>query len=135
MDTTRSLHHLAATAVTVRLLSLKLYNLVKLNSYKYYKCDIRSNSRNEGKEKRQSRKSEPLPFFFCPGPVEVGDFLFWLVIFFGLVLSLKLHIESRTFAGIVSVHLFCACHFHHAWVVSYDTVSPTVANTLKCNFF
>ena len=23
----------------------------------------------------------------CPGPVEVGDFLFWLVIFFGLVLS------------------------------------------------
>ena len=28
-----------------------------------------------------------------PGPVEVGDFLFWLVIFFGLVLSLKLQIE------------------------------------------
>ena len=28
-----------------------------------------------------------------PGPVEVGDFLFWLVIFFGLALSLKLQIE------------------------------------------
>ena len=28
-----------------------------------------------------------------PGPVEVGDFLFWFVIFFGLVLSLKLEIE------------------------------------------
>ena len=28
-----------------------------------------------------------------PGPVEVGDFLFWLVIFFGLVLSLKLQME------------------------------------------
>ena len=28
-----------------------------------------------------------------PGPVEVGDFLFRLVIFFGLVLSLKLQIE------------------------------------------
>ena len=28
-----------------------------------------------------------------PGPVEVADFLFWLVIFFGLVLSLKLQIE------------------------------------------
>ena len=28
-----------------------------------------------------------------PGPVEVGDFLFWLVIFFGLVLSSKLMIE------------------------------------------
>ena len=28
-----------------------------------------------------------------PGPVEVGDFLFWLVNFFGLVLSLKLQME------------------------------------------
>ena len=28
-----------------------------------------------------------------PGPVEVGDFLFWPVIFFGLVLSLQLQME------------------------------------------
>ena len=44
----------------------------------------------------------------------------------------------RTFTGIVYVHLFCACnacHFHHTWVVFYDTVSLTVADTLKCDFF
>ena len=28
-----------------------------------------------------------------PGPVEVGNFLFWFVIFFGLVLSLQLQME------------------------------------------
>ena len=28
-----------------------------------------------------------------PGPVEVGDFLFWFVIFFGPILSLKLQTE------------------------------------------
>ena len=29
----------------------------------------------------------------CPEPVEIGDIPFWFVIFFGLVLSLKLQIE------------------------------------------
>ena len=46
-----------------------------------------------------------------PGPVEVTDFLFWLVIFFGLVLSLKLQIELSGihWSGKVSYLPMCHC--------------------------
>ena len=41
-------------------------------------------------------------------------------------------------ANCLCASLLCnynACHFLHTWIVFYDKVSLTVANTLKCNFF
>ena len=44
---------------------------------------------------------EPLYYLAVLGPAELGDFLFWLVIFFGVLLLLNLQIELNGIHKIV----------------------------------